>query len=105
GEVRRRRRSDVPLRGRDRGQLPGGHGRSHHADRALRPRLSLGELPDDPSMTRDLRRVSERSHRIDGILYLYGRDVRRGTRIEGATILDVAPTVLALAACHPRSTC
>ena len=56
-------------------------------------------------MTRDLRRVSERSHRIDGILYLYGRDVRRGTRIEGATILDVAPTVLALAACHPRSTC
>jgi predicted AlkP superfamily phosphohydrolase/phosphomutase/predicted negative regulator of RcsB-dependent stress response len=63
--------------------------------------FSLGDLPDDPSMTRDLRRVSERYHRIDGILYLYGRDVRRGTRIEGATILDIAPTVLALAGVAP----
>src|SRR5262249_6523698 len=63
--------------------------------------FSLGELPEDPSTTRDLRRVSERYHRIDGILYLYGRDVRRGTRIEGATILDVAPTVLALAGVAP----
>ena len=37
--------------------------------------FELGELPDDPSTTRDMRRVSERYHRIDGILYLYGRDV------------------------------
>jgi tetratricopeptide (TPR) repeat protein len=63
--------------------------------------FALGELPDDPSATRDLRRVSERYHRIDGILYLYGRKVRPGTRIDGATILDVAPTVLALAGVAP----
>jgi len=63
--------------------------------------FALGELPDDPSTTRDLRRVSERFHRIDGILYLYGRAVRPGTRIEGATLVDIAPTVLALAGVTP----
>src|SRR5262249_11037621 len=55
--------------------------------------FALGELPDDPSMTRDLRRVSERYHRLDGILYLYGRAVRPGTHIEGAALLDIAPTL------------
>ena len=63
--------------------------------------FALGELPDDPSMTRDLRRVSERYHRLDGILYLYGRTVRPGTRLEGAALLDIAPTVLALAGVTP----
>lgn len=63
--------------------------------------FALGELPDDPSTTRDLRRVSERYHRLDGILYLYGRAVRPGARIEGATLVDVAPTVLALAGVTP----
>ncbi len=63
--------------------------------------FALGELPDDPSTTRDLRKVSERFHRLDGILYLYGRDVRPGARIEGATLVDVAPTVLALAGVAP----
>jgi tetratricopeptide (TPR) repeat protein len=63
--------------------------------------FALGELPDDPSMTRDLRRVSERYHRLDGILYLYGRAVRPGTRLEGAALLDIAPTVLALAGVVP----
>jgi predicted AlkP superfamily phosphohydrolase/phosphomutase/Flp pilus assembly protein TadD len=58
--------------------------------------FELGALPDDPSTTRDMRRVSERFHREQGILYLYGRGVKRG-RIDGARILDVAPTVLALA--------
>jgi len=38
--------------------------------------FALGELPDDPSATRDMRRVSERHHRDEGILYLYGRGVR-----------------------------
>src|SRR5262249_42420915 len=63
--------------------------------------FALGELPDDPSMTRDLARVSERSHRPDGILYLSGRAVRPGTRLEGAALLDIAPTVLALAGVTP----
>jgi predicted AlkP superfamily phosphohydrolase/phosphomutase/Flp pilus assembly protein TadD len=63
--------------------------------------FALGELPDDPSTTRDLRRVSERYHRMDGILYLYGRDVRPGAHIEGSTLVDVAPSVLALAGVTP----
>ena len=58
--------------------------------------FALGALPDDPSVTRDMRRVSERYHRDDGILYLYRRGVRPGSTIAGATLLDVALTVLAL---------
>jgi predicted AlkP superfamily phosphohydrolase/phosphomutase/Flp pilus assembly protein TadD len=58
--------------------------------------FQLGVLQDDPSKTRDMRRVSERYHRMQGILYLYGRGVRPGARIEGATQLDVTPTVLTL---------
>ena len=34
--------------------------------------FELGALPDDPSKTRDMRRVSEQFHRVEGILYLYG---------------------------------
>jgi tetratricopeptide (TPR) repeat protein len=63
--------------------------------------FALGALPDDPSVTRDMRRVSERHHREDGILYLYGRAVRAGTTVSGATLLDVAPTVLALMGIPP----
>ena len=37
--------------------------------------FELGALPDDPSKTRDMRRVSERFHRLEGILYLYGNGV------------------------------
>lgn len=59
--------------------------------------FELGALPDDPSKTRDMRRVSEKYHRIEGILYLFGRGVRPHTRIDGAKIIDVAPTVLTLA--------
>jgi predicted AlkP superfamily phosphohydrolase/phosphomutase len=33
-------------------------------------------------------------HRMNGIFLAYGSHVRRGVRIEGATIVDVAPTVL-----------
>lgn len=57
----------------------------------------LGELHDDPSQTRDMRRVSERFHREHGVLYMYGDRVKAGARLERATILDIAPTVLALA--------
>ncbi|MCB1054564.1 MAG: alkaline phosphatase family protein [Acidobacteria bacterium] len=59
--------------------------------------FELGELPEDPSKTRDLRRVSAEFHRIDGVFYAYGAGVRPGFEIEGASILDVTPTVLALA--------
>ncbi len=56
----------------------------------------LGELHDDPSRTRDMRRVSERFHREEGILYLYGNQVRPHARLERPTLVDIAPTVLAL---------
>jgi tetratricopeptide (TPR) repeat protein len=59
--------------------------------------FQLGALPDDPSRTRSMRRVTEHYHTMYGILYLYGRGVRRHSRIEDATILDIAPTALALA--------
>ncbi|HEY0300177.1 MAG TPA: alkaline phosphatase family protein [Rhizomicrobium sp.] len=63
--------------------------------------FALGELLDDPSTTRDMRRVSERSHRDEGILYLYGRAVRAGAQIGAPTLLDIAPTVLALTGLAP----
>ncbi|TDI11936.1 MAG: tetratricopeptide repeat protein [Acidobacteria bacterium] len=58
--------------------------------------FQLGALHDDPSKTRDMRRVSERYHNLHGILYLYGNGVIAGTRLVDATILDIAPTLLAL---------
>jgi arylsulfatase A-like enzyme len=58
--------------------------------------FELGRLQDDPSKTRDMRRVSERYHRPEGILYLYGNRVRPRTRLNAPTLLDIAPTVLAL---------
>jgi len=57
--------------------------------------FELGAVLDDPSMSRDFRRVSERYHRLRGILYMYGRDVVRGS-INDPSILDIAPTILAL---------
>ncbi|MEO8602714.1 MAG: alkaline phosphatase family protein [bacterium] len=63
--------------------------------------FALGALPDDPSMTRDMRRVSERSHRDEGVLYLFGRNVRAGVTLERPTLLDIAPTVLALTGVPP----
>ena len=65
--------------------------------------FELGKLHDDPSKTRDLRRVSERFHRLEGILYLYGHRVKQHARIDRASILDVAPTVLALLGVPPAS--
>ncbi|HZE88343.1 MAG TPA: alkaline phosphatase family protein, partial [Verrucomicrobiae bacterium] len=56
----------------------------------------LGELPDDPSRTRDMRRVSEQFHALHGIFYAYGNRVRPAVRVDGAGILDVTPTILTL---------
>lgn len=57
--------------------------------------FALGRLQDDPSVTRDLRRASERSHTLRGVLYLYGSGIKRG-KIAGPSIVDIAPTLLAL---------
>ncbi|MGH9464018.1 MAG: alkaline phosphatase family protein, partial [Thermoanaerobaculia bacterium] len=65
--------------------------------------FQLGALPDDPSRLRDMRRVSERYHREQGVLYLFGHGVRPGARIEGASLLDIAPTVLAAAGLPPAA--
>ncbi len=58
--------------------------------------FELGVLQEDPSKTRDMRRVSEQFHRLEGILYLYGNHVKRHSRLDQPTILDVTPTLLAL---------
>ena len=58
--------------------------------------FDLGALHDDPSKAGDMRRVSERFHNEEGILYLYGRGVKAGARLDQAGILDIAPTVLGL---------
>lgn len=63
--------------------------------------FELGALHSDPSKTRDMRRVSAKNHRIEGVLYLYGNHVKPGAKIEGATLLDIAPTVLALEGVAP----
>jgi predicted AlkP superfamily phosphohydrolase/phosphomutase/Flp pilus assembly protein TadD len=63
--------------------------------------FELGVLQDDPSKTRDMRRVSERYHRMQGILYLYGNRVRAKRRIDRPTLVDVTPTVLALSGVGP----
>jgi tetratricopeptide (TPR) repeat protein len=65
--------------------------------------FNLGTLAEDPSKLRDMRRVSEKHHRIEGILYMYGNGVKPRARIDGATILDIAPTVLDLAGLSPAA--
>ncbi len=57
--------------------------------------FALGVLPEDPS-ARDLRRVSERYHRREGVLFLRGAGIKRGAALKDAQHFDVAPTVLAL---------
>lgn len=63
--------------------------------------FELGALHEDPSKARDLRRVSERYHRLNGILYLYGNHVRPGSQIEEPTLLDITPTLLSLTGISP----
>jgi predicted AlkP superfamily phosphohydrolase/phosphomutase/Flp pilus assembly protein TadD len=59
--------------------------------------FDLGATQDDPSKTRDMRRVSERFHNLEGVLYLYGRGIKARARLDQPKLLDIAPTVLALA--------
>jgi len=48
-----------------------------------------------PPMSRSRGRlVHTGNHRMDGVLMLAGPDVRAGARIDGATLLDIAPTLL-----------
>jgi predicted AlkP superfamily phosphohydrolase/phosphomutase/Flp pilus assembly protein TadD len=63
--------------------------------------FELGVLQEDPSKTRDMRRVSEQFHRLEGILYLYGNRVKPHSRLDRPTILDVTPTLLALGGLAP----
>ena len=63
--------------------------------------FQLGLAHDDPSTTRDMRRVSERFHRKEAILYLFGRGVRPRAAIENAQLVDIAPTVLTLVGIAP----
>ncbi len=63
--------------------------------------FQLGALHDDPSKTRDMRRVNAHFHDLEGILYLYGRHVRPQAAIDRPTLVDVAPTVLALLGIAP----
>lgn len=58
--------------------------------------FKLGELHDDPSVTRDMRRVSDRFHAENGVLYLYGRGVAPGSAPRDPRLVDITPTVLAL---------
>ena len=58
--------------------------------------FDLGALPDDPSKLRNMRRVSEKFHRVQGIVYLWGRHIKARTRLDSPSIMDIAPTVLAL---------
>ncbi len=63
--------------------------------------FELGVLPEDPSRLRDMRRVSEQFHRDHGVLYLYGAGVRPSVRLDEPTLLDIAPTLLALGGIPP----
>lgn len=63
--------------------------------------FELGALQEDPSKTRDMRRVSEKFHREEGILYLHGPRVKKNARLDGAKLVDVVPTVLAMAGMPP----
>ncbi len=62
--------------------------------------FELGALHEDPSKAGDLRRVSARFHRIEGILYIFGARAKNAT-LNGPTLLDITPTLLALSGLAP----
>ena len=56
----------------------------------------LGELPVDPSTTRDRRRVSDRYHRDQGVLFIWGNGVRAASRLRDPRPVDILPTVASI---------
>ena len=89
------RRADVRLCRPSSRRVPRRHGPQDHPRRALGPWLRARQAARGPHQARDMRRVSEQFHRIEGMLYLYGYRVKPHTRLERPSILDIAPTVLA----------
>ncbi len=85
-----------------------------HRGRTLYSGSSIDAAPDLVFMPRDPRTIGvglvefatnrwlspspdrSGSHRMDGILFMTGPGVRRGVELTGASIMDIAPTVLAL---------
>lgn len=56
--------------------------------------LGLVEFPSNKWLTSSPDRSGH--HRMDGILFMKGPGIQRGQQIEGASIMDIAPTILAL---------
>ncbi len=53
-----------------------------------------GEVLEVGELFREEKRTG--SHTLDGVVYMYGPDIAKGASIEGATLYDVAPTMLHL---------
>jgi len=53
--------------------------------------------PNRPRLSSDIRGGHAPFwHQLDGIVACYGKGIRRGYKIEGASVLDILPTILAL---------
>jgi predicted AlkP superfamily phosphohydrolase/phosphomutase len=100
------------------GPLPGEDGAAIAVDVYRRDELyhgaQVGRLPDVVFLPRDLRRMPfgeyefgskalvgpswsiSGTHRMNGVVALWGPGVKPGTRLDGAQIVDLAPTILAL---------
>lgn len=100
------------------GPLPGEAGAQIEVDVYRRDELYAGEqverLPDVVFLPRDLRRMPfgeyefgsralvgpswsiSGTHRMNGVVALWGPGIKRGRELHGAEIIDLAPTILAL---------
>lgn len=63
--------------------------------------FALGVLPDSPAATRDPHRAAASAHLPEGVLAVAGGRVRPGASLSSASLLDVAPTLLALLGLPP----
>jgi predicted AlkP superfamily phosphohydrolase/phosphomutase len=63
------------------------------SDHGFGPWRQPGILPDFPGQ--DYHASFSGAHRKNGIIAVFGKGVRKGAYVEGATILDVTPTILA----------